>query len=360
MSDAVNRKLEKALATLTSLSIGAAGRVEEPQRVLDATVRAALDMLHGDVAMIALFEGTHEQLVVRAIVGAADPLGTTLPNADSVMGTVAEQRRPEVIADLPGDPRRAESVELRGIVRGVFAPLAIGDACLGAIMVGQTSARRAAADDSTDLTLLAMLGEQTASVLQSARTLDEERRFARTLSRLSGYVARADSGSNAEGVADLLREIALAAGGEAAAIAEESDDGSFHLTHSWNLGADTVATWNAGAWKATTRFEDSFSAVIPAAVAHFEPHYVHDLLVRASRSGRRTGLHILSSERTSPFRTVHMRIAEVMSVHVGSTAPRCCSRSRPRPRPSATRRCACASSTTTSTRASSCSTAACR
>ena len=317
----VNRRLEQALATLTSLSIGAAGRAEQPQRVLDATVRAALDMLHGDVALIALFEGSHEELVVRAIAGPTEALGTTVPFGDSVMGTVAAMRRPEVVADLPGDPRRIESVELRGIVRGVFAPLAVGDACLGAIMVGQTSARRSD-DDSTDLTLLSMLGEQTASILQSARTLEEERRFAHTLSRLSGYVARAESGSGADGVGDLLREIAMAAGGEAAAIAEESDDGAFHITHSWNLSEESVAAWNAGTWKAATKFETSFSAVIPAARAHFEPRYVHDLLVRAARSGARTGLHILSSERSSPFRTVHLRIAEVMAVHVGAMLDR--------------------------------------
>ena len=84
----------------------------DPDDVLDATSRYALDLLAADGASVRVLEG--DEVVVRAAAGAgsADVLGTRAPSTGWLVGDVVQTRSPRAIEDVRDDSPYAAADEM--------------------------------------------------------------------------------------------------------------------------------------------------------------------------------------------------------------------------------------------------------
>ncbi len=156
------------------------------ERVLDL----ALEAVRGDRAAIALPAEVHgagpEDLVPRAVRARPGPAPGPVPAPapGSGPGSGADARLP---AKLPAPISFAEGTiadeALRGgkaVVRGsaIAVPLRVGDDILGVVQVERTGARRGPFEEA-DMRLLALVCNQAAASLASARVFEEARRIAK-------------------------------------------------------------------------------------------------------------------------------------------------------------------------------------
>jgi signal transduction protein with GAF and PtsI domain len=84
----------------------------DPDDVLDAATRHALDLLAADGASVRVLEG--DEVVVRAAAGAgsADVLGTRAPSTGWLVGDVVQTRSPRATEDVGDDSRYAAADEM--------------------------------------------------------------------------------------------------------------------------------------------------------------------------------------------------------------------------------------------------------
>jgi signal transduction histidine kinase len=112
----------------------------EPEDVLDLVTRQALEISGADVAVLALPEGEHGQLVMRYAAGenAAHAAGIVLPES-SLSAKVLTSGEQVTVADFSHDPRVAQVArEHLGLGPAVIFPLGSSRSVRGVLTVGRS------------------------------------------------------------------------------------------------------------------------------------------------------------------------------------------------------------------------------
>jgi GAF domain-containing protein len=177
--------------------------------VLDAVVRAAIDLLPGAAARIWVAQD--DRLVLRAEAGTSTaPTGkdiTQLAIGQGLTGSVAACREPLVVADLQADDRliSAERAREQGWVSFIGIPLLARDRLVGMLALFTRHRHDVTGDE---IETLATFGSQAALAIDDARLYAGEQarvRRLRALTRLNHLISSSlDSDA-------LLQEIARAA-----------------------------------------------------------------------------------------------------------------------------------------------------
>jgi signal transduction histidine kinase len=135
------------------------------------------ELLASDTCVLFLLDDDAQELVVRAGCGdAVDELVGHLRIAvgEGVVGRVASEGRPVVIADVEGATGLTRSVHLMGIKSLCYVPLLTPGQVVGVLHVGSYT-RRLFTDD--DVELLHAAAGRAAVAIVNARTVDELRRL---------------------------------------------------------------------------------------------------------------------------------------------------------------------------------------
>jgi GAF domain-containing protein/CheY-like chemotaxis protein len=143
-----------------------------PDELLQRVVDAARDMFEAKMARLWLLEDDGQTLALRAASGATAGVDR-LRLGEGLIGRVAAERAPMVVADILTDPRAVNAPVIRAEGLRGFAgvPLLVGDRLLGGLAIA-TDHERAFGRDDVDLLL--SLANQAAVALDNARLLTEE------------------------------------------------------------------------------------------------------------------------------------------------------------------------------------------
>ena len=154
--------------------------------LLDAIVRAALDLLGADRVALLLAEGPERRLVPAAARSRTGPPGEVrVPR--SIAHAVLEGREAMQSDNAPADPRfRGASVKLLNVRSAVAAPLLADAGPLGVLYADLLGDR---SFTESDLQLLAAFAGLAAAALRNARAQQSLRREALLRSNLERFVA---------------------------------------------------------------------------------------------------------------------------------------------------------------------------
>ncbi len=147
-------------------------------KLLQATLKRAIDLLGVTGGELAIFDEESQQLVIAASYNVGmDSTGVRLPLGEGVMGTVARTHKPLIIpsyAEWPG--RSVQYAPVTGVtVHSVMgAPLLIGNTLVGAMASVHSDPKRVFG--ANDLRLLNLFTPQAAIAIQNARLYNEARR----------------------------------------------------------------------------------------------------------------------------------------------------------------------------------------
>ncbi|HMA37594.1 MAG TPA: GAF domain-containing protein, partial [Chloroflexia bacterium] len=156
-----------ALLQATGTEIGATLHLNS---VLTAAVRRAVDLVAASTGVLALWQAPNRQLVVAAATGVPGLLdcGTSTAHLGTgLAGRAAQERRVLVLPNYQGWEYAVPAVETPPIHGLVALPLLWQDDLLGVLEVGDYRADRVFTDE--DVSLLLLLGQQTASAIANAR-----------------------------------------------------------------------------------------------------------------------------------------------------------------------------------------------
>jgi GAF domain-containing protein/ActR/RegA family two-component response regulator len=168
---AESRTKTRRLEMLTQVAQRLTARLG-PDELLQRVVDAARDMFEAKMARLWLLEDDGETLALRAASGAMAGVNR-LRLGEGLIGRVAAERTPLVVADILTDPRAVNATVIRAEGLRGFAgvPLLVGDRLLGGLAIA-TDHERAFGRDEVDLLL--SLANQAAVALDNARLLTEE------------------------------------------------------------------------------------------------------------------------------------------------------------------------------------------
>src|SRR6266540_882524 len=147
-------------------------------KLLQATLKRAIDLLGVTGGELAIFDEESQQLVIAASYNVGmDSTGVRLPLGEGVMGTVARTHKPLIIpsyAEWPG--RSVQYAPVTGVtVHSVMgAPLLIGNTLVGAMASVHSDPKRVFG--ANDLRLLNLFTPQAAIAIQNARLYNEAQR----------------------------------------------------------------------------------------------------------------------------------------------------------------------------------------
>jgi starch phosphorylase len=172
-SDVVAREEESFLWTLEEISrlVSASGNASE---TLTNIVHLIQERFGTDVCSVYLLEADRSNLVLAATVGLRlESVGRVrMRLSEGLAGLVAEQLRPQVIADAPSHPRFKYFAEAGEDLYRSFLGVPILDrGVLQGVLVVQTIEPRTFSAEDTRL--LTMAGAQLASIVTEARTLGQ-------------------------------------------------------------------------------------------------------------------------------------------------------------------------------------------
>jgi signal transduction histidine kinase len=177
------RRTEQRLAALQALTDTALSHTSLDV-VVRELLRALCSALACDVATILLMSDDGQRLVVRASHGLPEEEGLVIPVGVGVVGRIAAERRPCVIADLPTADVESPVLQAQGLTSLIGVPLLVGTRVVGVVHVA-TAARRRFSDDEMRLMLLA--ADRIALAVDHARLFEAEgaaRAEAETANRL--------------------------------------------------------------------------------------------------------------------------------------------------------------------------------
>ena len=143
-----------------------------PDELLQRVVDSACEMFGAKMARLWLLEEDGETLALRAAAGATAGVDR-LRLGEGLVGRVAAERTPMVVADIQTDPRAVNATVIRNEGLRAFAavPLLVGDRLLGGLAIATDHEREFGRDD---VDLLRSLANQAAVALDSARLVTDE------------------------------------------------------------------------------------------------------------------------------------------------------------------------------------------
>jgi len=161
----------RRLETLTHVAQRLTARVA-PDELLKRVVDAARETFDAKMARLWLLEDDGQTLALRAASGATAGIDR-LRVGEGLVGRVAADRTPMVVADIQTDPRAVNASILRseGLRSFAAVPLVVGDRLLGGLAIATDHERHFGRDD---VDLLGSLANQAAVALDSARLLADE------------------------------------------------------------------------------------------------------------------------------------------------------------------------------------------
>ena len=198
--------------------------VEETHRIVDYhNARVSLIEPPDDVVAIA-FEGTLEGLESVDLGVLNTKLGVGLT------GWVAEHGQPVLVRDAAADPRAATIPGTDDVDESLLVvPIRYDDQVIGVITLSKLGLDQF---DEEDLRLLAILADQAATALESARQLAHSRRLAADLRQLLDMSTELAHSLDPHQVADLIaKHMAIAVGVEDCTISY------------WDRVGDRLLTW---------------------------------------------------------------------------------------------------------------------
>jgi signal transduction histidine kinase len=166
-------------------------RGDDSEAVLALVARQARELLHADVASVAVPSPDREQLIVRTADGAAadELIAGTFPLAGSVSGDAIASGRVVVLVDAAADERVAQPAVRSGLFGpALFIPLAARGEPFGTLLLARR--RGGQPFDDGEVRLAEVFAGQAAVVLEQARlqaevhrlgTLEDRERIAREL-----------------------------------------------------------------------------------------------------------------------------------------------------------------------------------
>jgi signal transduction histidine kinase len=166
-------------------------RGDDSEAVLGLVARQARELLHADVASVAVPTADREQLIVRTADGAAadELIAGTFPLAGSVSGDAMAGGRVVVLVDAAADERVAQPTVRSGLFGpALFVPLAARGEPFGTLLLARR--RGGQPFDDGEVRLAEVFAGQAAVVLEQARlqaevhrlgTLEDRERIAREL-----------------------------------------------------------------------------------------------------------------------------------------------------------------------------------
>ena len=166
-------------------------RGDDSEAVLGLVARQARELLHADVASVAVPTADRERLIVRTADGAAadELIAGTFPLAGSVSGDAIAGGRVVVLVDAAADERVAQPTVRSGLFGpALFVPLAARGEPFGTLLLARR--RGGQPFDDGEVRLAEVFAGQAAVVLEQARlqaevhrlgTLEDRERIAREL-----------------------------------------------------------------------------------------------------------------------------------------------------------------------------------
>lgn len=150
------------------------------------------ELLAADTCVLFLLEDDSQDLVVRAAVGeGADDVidRVRIPVGEGVVGQVAAEGKPIVIADVEHTVGLYKTVHLLGIKSLCYVPLLIPGKVVGVLHVGSLTPRVFTDDD---LELLLMAADRAAMAIVNARLFQAERETAEALASTNEELRQLD------------------------------------------------------------------------------------------------------------------------------------------------------------------------
>ena len=143
----------------------------EQQAVFECIVRAAVDLLGGDMAHLWVHDAARGLLAVVAGAGAQDfplPPRDTFAPGEGLVGTVFAERAPRVVTDPERDPVFAQRVwaASAGVQAAAAVPVLMGERALGVLSVVFRKPPHLGAEE---LSLLTSFADQAAVAMENAR-----------------------------------------------------------------------------------------------------------------------------------------------------------------------------------------------
>jgi GAF domain-containing protein/CheY-like chemotaxis protein len=170
-SSAASRTKSRQLEMLTHVAQRLTARLA-PDELLQRVVDSAREMFDAKMARLWLLEDDGEMLALRAASGATAGIDR-LRLGEGLVGRVAAERAPMVVADIQTDPRAINATVIRseGLRAFLAVPLLVGDRLLGGLAIATDHERHFGRDD---LDLLGSLASQAAVALDGARLVTDE------------------------------------------------------------------------------------------------------------------------------------------------------------------------------------------
>jgi signal transduction histidine kinase len=161
--------------------------------LLSALIPLIRHLLAADTCALLLLDEDSQKLVVRAGEGAGiDPqgvLGLTLPISGTVVGRVAAEGKPMVLADVTNVPGLHPILGELGIKSLCFVPLLMPGQVVGVLHVGTLSPRVFTEDE---VELLRLAADRAAVAIVHARLFQAERETAEALARTNEELRQLD------------------------------------------------------------------------------------------------------------------------------------------------------------------------
>ncbi|MBI2081122.1 MAG: GAF domain-containing protein [candidate division NC10 bacterium] len=155
----------------------------EERAVFERIVRAAADLLEGDMARLWVYEESRGLLRVAAGVGAPDfplPPRDTFAPGEGLVGTVFAERAPRVVIDPEREPLYAQQTwaAAAGIRAAAAVPVRMGERALGVLSVVFRKPPHLGAEE---LSLLTSFANQAAVAMENARLYQDLKAYSASL-----------------------------------------------------------------------------------------------------------------------------------------------------------------------------------
>jgi signal transduction histidine kinase/ligand-binding sensor domain-containing protein len=155
----------------------------ELERILQALVDTAVQILQADKGAVLCWDDARENLVVRASTGFAPETVASMiiPRGKGVVGWVAEHGEPATVENIVRDFRvTSDIVEPEGIHAFAQVPIKVGDDIFGVFSADYVETRSFSDDE---IRLLVSLAQRAAMAIQNAQLYKQGRELAATQER---------------------------------------------------------------------------------------------------------------------------------------------------------------------------------